>query len=331
MTKDKKQKIIDIFEQILSFHKTLGKKGNIQTKYRIQSYEKVIKNLKKYKGPITQISNIENMEGVGKGFQSKIQEIINTNSLSLYQNIQKNKTYQSISLFEKIWGVGVEKAREIVLKYHIYSIPQLKKAIKKNPLLLNEQQKLGLTYFDELQKRIPRKNITDFTKYLSTLFHKKYKINIENAGSYRLGKKDSGDIDLIFSIPDFQYLSSYAKFEFIDNILDDLKNKDILLHILSKGSQKCILIIQNPITHQIHQMDILFIDKHELPWYLLYFGSSKEFSKKIRQEAKQKGYKLSEKGLFSLSNQKKINIQPKNEKDIFQFLHIPYIPPHKRI
>ena len=328
---NKKQKIIHIFQEILNFHKTLGKKGNIQTKYRIQSYEKAIYHLKKYKGPITKLSNVENIPGIGKGFQSKIQEIINTNSLSLYQNIQKNKNYQSISLFEKIWGVGVEKARDIVFKHHIYSISQLKKAVKENKIILSEQQKLGLTYFHSLQKRIPRKDITQFTKYLYSLFHKKYKINIENAGSYRLGKKDSGDIDLIFSIPDFKHLTSYAKFEWIDNILDELREKNILLHILSKGSHKCIMIIKNPFTHKIHQMDILFIDNKELPWYLLYFGSSKEFSKKIRLEAKQKGYKLSEKGLFSLSTQKKINIQPKHEKNIFTFLNIPYIPPHQRI
>jgi DNA polymerase (family 10) len=78
-------------------------------------------------------------------------------------------------------------------------------------------------------------------------------------------------------------------------------------------------------------MDIMFIHPNELPWYLLYFGSSKEYSKKIRQEAIQKGYKLSEKGIFDRKTGKQIDFQPKTEKNIFSFLEIPYIPPSKRI
>jgi DNA polymerase (family 10) len=104
-----------------------------------------------------------------------------------------------------------------------------------------------------------------------------------------------------------------------------------LIYIFNQGHEKLIAIIQDPLTNKIRQMDILMIDEEELPWDLLYFGSDKEFSKKIRKIAIEKGYKLSEKGLFDRKSGKRIDFHPKDEKEIFTFLQIPYIPPSKRI
>ncbi len=328
--RDAKKKILSIFQEILKFHQTLGKKGNLQTKYRIQSYEKAIKSLQKHTSTITNISNVQNISGIGKGMQDKIEIILQTGTLPMYEDILKNPEYQAIYQFEQIWGIGVEKARDFVLKHHIYSIDELRKKVKSGEIQLNEQQLLGLEYYESLLERIPRKEIQSFTKYLQSKM-KKYHINIQNAGSYRLGKTDSGDIDLLFVSSQFENHTSYAKFELIENILDDLRNENILLHLLSKGSRKIIAIIQNPKNGKIRQMDIMFIHPNELPWYLLYFGSSKDFSKMIRQEAIQKGYKLSEKGIFDRKTGKQIDFQPKTEKNIFSFLEIPYIPPSKRI
>ena len=68
---------------------------------------------------------------------------------------------------------------------------------------------------------------------------------------------------------------------------------------------------------KVHQLDIGFMKKHKY-FYILYFSSSRDFSKKIRLEASRKGYKLNEKGLYDASG-KLIDFQPKSEKDIFNF------------
>jgi DNA polymerase/3'-5' exonuclease PolX len=74
----------------------------------------------------------------------------------------------------------------------------------------------------------------------------------------------------------------------------------------------------------------MFIDEIDLTFYILYFGSGVEFSKKIRKEAIEKGYKLSEKGLFDRKTGKRINFQPKTEKNIFNYLKIKYVKPKNR-
>jgi DNA polymerase/3'-5' exonuclease PolX len=98
---------------------------------------------------------------------------------------------------------------------------------------------------------------------------------------------------------------------------------------LSSGSEKCIFIVKLDNYKDYRKMDIAFVKKKHLYFYLLYFGSGVDFSKKIRAIASKKGYKLNEKGLFK--NDKRINFNPKSEEDIFKYLGVDYVKPEYRI
>ena len=84
---------------------------------------------------------------------------------------------------------------------------------------------------------------------------------------------------------------------------------------------------------QLHILLILkiFINKEYLPFYQLYFSSSRSFSKKIRSIASKLGYKLNDKGLFDKKTGLKIDFKPNKEKDIFDFLKIEYVEFKNRI
>jgi DNA polymerase (family 10) len=108
----------------------------------------------------------------------------------------------------------------------------------------------------------------------------------------------------------------------------ELKKEGILIEILSMGNTKLISFIK--VRGKIYQMDVAFIKEDELPWYLLYFGSSRNFSKRIRLYASKLGYKLSEKGLFNKINGKRIDFYPRTEEEIFHFLNMEYVKPENR-
>jgi apurinic endonuclease APN1 len=324
-----KPQILKIFKELLSFHQSIAS-NNIQKRFRIQSYEKIIKILENLKTPIYSIDDIKNIDGIGKSSLLKIDEIIKTGTLSLYKNIKKNniiqKNIKSISQFQKIWGFGIKLSKEIVLKYGIYTISELKKAVKLNRIILSRIQKIGLEYYEDLKKRIPRKEIEYYTKMFNKIKINKDKIyETHNAGSYRLGKKTSGDIDIIISVKSGKNINTIKKLFY-----NKLRKKHIIKETLVDGENKSIYIIHSKKYNIYRQLDIIFIDKKNLPWYLLYFGSSKDFSKKIRSISAKKGYKLNEYGLFNRITGKKINFEPKTEKDIFDYLKIDYIPPEKR-
>ena len=356
--KDIKKDILKIFNDLLSYYELYGNKFN---KYRIESYKKAISTIKNFDKPIYNSNNIKDLPSIGKGMIEKINEISKTGHLKKYNNLIKNKKINKfkysehyISELKKIWGIGNSAIKKI-LDNKIYSIKELKKAVIKNKIKLTEQQTIGLKYYDDLNKRIPREEITKYTKILQKYIdnininnindininniNNINDININNindinindiklynAGSYRMGKKDSGDIDLIISIN-----STKNKIHIIQKLIHNiLINNNILKDILLKGNEKCIYIVKLQDEKYCRQMDIAFIENKYLPWYLLYFGSSKDFSKKIRLIASKQGYKLNEKGLYNKKNGKRINFNPNNEKEIFEYLKIKYIKPEHR-
>jgi apurinic endonuclease APN1 len=316
-----KNKILNIFEDLLFFHQTFGNKNNSSTKYRIESYEKAIKIIKNLKEPIYHSNNVKNI--LGKGMIEKIDEINKTGTLKLYENIKKQiSKYKIIKNLTSIWGIGPKIAKKIAVK-GIKSINNLKKASINKKIILTNQQKLGLKYYNNLKENIPNNEIKNTIKYINLLL-KKNKLNVKlySAGSHRMKKEKSGDIDIILTYKNIDNIKN--KFY---NIL--FKNKIIKSTLLS-GITKSIYIIKTIYNKKFRKMDIAFIEEKLLPWYILYFGSSKDFSKKIRIIASKKGYKLTEKGLFNKKSGKKINFVPKNEKDIFNFLKINYVNPENR-
>jgi len=146
-----------------------------------------------------------------------------------------------------------------------------------------------------------------------------------------MGKEMSGDIDIIITLNDISKIS-----EFQNIFYETLVKNKIIVDTLLKGNEKNIFIVKIPINNKFseelkyRQMDVAFIDKKYLPFYLLYFGSSREYSKKIRTIASKTGYKLNDKGLYDKKTGKKINFEPKTERDIFDFLKIEYLKPENR-
>ena len=329
--KNKKELILKILTSMLIYYKSLNKSNNKSMKYRIDSYEKCIKIIKSYNGNIHSVNNIKNLPYIGKGFVEKIDEIIKTGKLKQYNNIKKTfnfnleieKKSKSNNLL-KVFGVGNKKIKELE-KLNIHNINNLKNAEKNKKIILTHQQLLGLKYYDKMERQINRNTIITITDKLRTIINNiddtNQKVEITNAGSFRTGKLYSGDIDLLVHC-------NKINIKLINKIIDKLINQKIIVDIFLRGSKKIICIIN--IDNKFYQMDMLFINTKELPWYLLYFGSSRDFSKKIRLYASKKGYKLNEKGLFDKITGKKIKLNIKTEEDIFKFLKIKYIKPENR-
>ena len=326
--KDMKQKIIDIFEQMYEFHSKLGNEGNNKTPFRTMGYKKALNSLKSHKGKIYTSEDVKDISGFGEKFIEKVDEIINTGTLSILEEIKKNPKIQAKQEFQNIMGIGPKMAQKIVNEYKIYSIKELKDAVKKGKLKLNDVQVQGIKYINMLKKRIPRKALEKWEGLIQKQLEKQKKgFRTCLVGSYRLGKKESGDIDLLV------YGDKYEnKQRFIEDFLECFKDK--IVFMISRGRSKIMMLVRMNKKSIVRHMDIVFITKEELPWWLLYFGSDITFARKIRALASKMGYKLNERGLFKkLGNGKfeRINFNPKSEKEIFNYLNLEYIKPKNRL
>ena len=109
--------------------------------------------------------------------------------------------------------------------------------LKKNTLLLTDASKKGLKHFDDLEKRIPRDEIDEYKEQLSEIFYSCTPENsyFEIVGSYRRGKQDSGDIDIIITNKNNNVFS-------FNNFIDELIKKNIIIEVLSRGNVKSLTI-----------------------------------------------------------------------------------------
>ena len=76
------------------------------------------------------------------------------------------------------------------------------------------------------------------------------------------------------------------------------------------------------------RMDILIVNRYQKPYAEMYLTGSKTFNIKMRQKAKEFGYKLANTNMIDIDTEKYINID--SEKDIFGILHEPYVKPEDR-
>jgi DNA polymerase/3'-5' exonuclease PolX len=283
---------------------------NIDNKFKVNAYKKVIKNLKNVE--INTIEDTKEIPGIGKSIKSKIEQIINGD---IVINIPVN--ISPIEIFKNIYGIGEVKAKKIVQEHNINTIDELKNRLD----LLNNKQKIGLTYYEDLQKRIPRKEMIEHDAFIGKLISEfdsssQYMI----VGSYRREEKTSGDIDVLLTT---------EKKDFLKNVVKYMKEQNYLIEILAEGEKKFMGIVRLG-RNIARRLDIIITPVEEYPYTILYFTGSDEHNIKMRKKALKMGYSLNEHGIKRMKENVPIVPIIKTEEDIFSFLEITYILPKER-
>ena len=278
--------------------------------FKAKAYSKVIHELEKLDKILT-YDDILQVKGIGKSIAEKIKFIFDNPDIVL----EKTEEIEAIEQLTKVYGIGPAKAKTLFMDHGIKTITDL----KQNLNLLNAKQLIGINYVDEIEKRIPFKEMQKHELFLGKFFEKS--VNWEIAGSYRRQKPDSGDIDVIVNSDTFSGS--------IDNLIDQLKSSGYVKEILANGEKKFMGICKLP-KHRTHRrIDIMFTEQDKYPFAILYFTGSKEFNVNMRGIALSKGYSMNEYGLTSTKTQKAItNIT--SERQIFNFLGIPWAEPKDR-
>jgi NAD-dependent DNA ligase len=343
--------IINFIKVLEQLSKIVKNKGNKEDVFKVAAYNKAINELKKYTAlpnsiEITSSQELKKLKlpRIGEKIINKFEEFLATGTL---EEIEKEKN-NPINTFANIYGIGPVKAKELVELKNISTLEELElrqNELQENKLpLLNSKQQIGLKYYNDLLKRIPREEIEEFKILLESNFKETLTENneapknhkFEIVGSYRRNKPESGDIDLIFT----SYNNNKKVFE---NFIKKLQAKKILLEILSKGESKSLTIGKLPkATATPRRIDFLYAPPEDYPFAILYFTGSKEFNTAMRQHALNVDLTLSEHGFYKLlkkSNQSKetkikqeklVSVLFKTEKDIFDFLHMEYKEPQER-
>jgi DNA polymerase beta len=148
--------------------------------------------------------------------------------------ILERERLNPLNLLTKVYGIGPKKADELV-KAGITTIADL----RAHPEQLNDVQKIGLKYFEDIETRIPRQEIDEYKKILLPIFQATTPAGsrMEIVGSYRRGAQNSGDIDIITTGADANVMKKF---------MDRLIEMKIVIEILSRGKTKSLTIARLP-------------------------------------------------------------------------------------
>lgn len=302
------------YRQLIVFNiESLIKKYKKTERFKANAYTKALAQI-----PNTPITSINDIIGIGgEKTQQKIKIIIQTNkNLDEVEEYINNSQYKIIEDLQKIHGVGPIKAHDLLQNNNIMSISHL----RENLNLLNNIQKIGLYHFDDIQKKIPHKEMLKHDIYLQTKLND---IIFTIAGSYRRKTLNSGDIDILIT----------GDKNRLNDVVQILQNT-FYIHkeaVFAKGDVKFMGLCKLP-RHKIYRrIDILYTPPHEYPFALLYFTGNFKFNVDMRKHALQKGFSLNEQGLINIKTKTPVDHIFENEKDIFVYLEFPYVDPEARI
>lgn len=318
---------MDYKKKILEQLKLLAddKKAKKET-FRVRAYQNAIQAIKEHEGEITSPEDLDKISGLAKGsIRQKIIELIKTGEISQVKDISvESKIVDTLS---NIYGVGPSKANELISKYKITSIEDLRQKYEKDNSILNDKQKIGLDYYEDLLKRIPRKEMEKHEEFLINFIKnidKNDELIYEVTGSYRRNAKNSGDIDVLCT-------TKNNNIELFNKIIEELESEKYVKETLAKGEKKFMGISKLHRHRTNRRLDMIYTKKENYPFALLYFTGSGQFNVEMRNHAISLGYSLNEYGLKKGGKFVDNNGKPfETEEDIFKFLGLKYVSPPSR-
>ena len=283
---------------------------------KARAYQKAEETLLGVNEEITDLSQLQGKPGIGPTIMEKMKEYVRTGTLTLLEREKANP----MNILTEVYGIGPKKAKELVDK----GITTIETLREQQNEVLNDVQKVGLKYFEDILERIPRSEIDEYNELFATKFKEVAEegSQYEIVGSYRRGAKNSGDIDVIITSKNPEVFK-----DFIDALI---QNK-IIVEVLSRGKCKCLVITKIENSKHARRVDFLYTSPEEYPFSVLYFTGSKAFNTFMRGHALKMGYTLNEHRIArTLVAGSPIKMNFQNEKDIFDFLKLKYKEPSER-
>ncbi|KAF8651065.1 hypothetical protein AX16_004928 [Volvariella volvacea WC 439] len=330
------QDIIDKLEELMELHKA---KPTDEDRWRVYSYGKCIRALRNHPQRIKSLSEARSIRGVGEKTAQKIMEILETGDLKRIEH-ERTDDVQVTKLLQGIYGVG----RSTAFKWYANGIRTLDDLVSGSfGIRLTPAQEIGLKYYDDVNSRMPREEAKAIFESIKPIaLGLDPDLFIEIMGSYRRGKKDCGDIDILIT----------------RNPADGRTHAGILRHLLPLLHDAGILMDDLALPEDPNDLEVIYrglcrlphvagsrrrrIDFLTVPWQsrgaaLLYYT----FNRAMRLKANVLGYSLNQRGLFAgvvrdpHDRRVKLNtgsiIASETEEEIFKILGVPWQEPHERV
>ncbi|MEM3031239.1 MAG: DNA polymerase/3'-5' exonuclease PolX [Candidatus Micrarchaeia archaeon] len=257
--------------------------------------------------------------GVGESIAEKIAEWLAKGEITLHEELKRQLPIELVEL-TSVPGLGPKKAKRLYDELKIKNLEDLKRAASAHRIRdlkgFGEKSEAEILHGIELLEKSKGRAmlgyvLEDVKAIVSVLKKHRAVGQIEPAGSVRRWKETIGDIDILVTSTDPKA------------VMDHFTSLPYVEEVVAKGDTKSSVRLKNGLN-----CDLRVVEPEAFGAALQYFTGSKEHNIATRRIAIEKGWKLSEYGLFEEKSGKRI--AGKTEEEIYKRLGLAYIEPELR-
>jgi DNA polymerase (family 10) len=290
--------------------------------FKVRAYQKAAQNIESLSEELTEIQargELERIPGIGKDLAQKIAEMIQTEKLSVLEELKREIPEGLLELLT-VPGLGPKKAKVLYEKLGIQSMEELEQAAKAGQLrdlpgfgLKTEQNILsGIELVRKGRERMLLGRALPLAEAIMKSLASLPEVHqISEAGSLRRRRETVRDIDILVTSSD------------PERIMDAFVKLPQVKEVMAKGTTKASIL-----TREGMQVDLRVVEEECYGAALAYFTGSKAHNIRIREMANRQGLKISEYGVFREDNGQRV--AGEKEEEIYRILGLPYIPPELR-
>jgi len=320
------ERIAQMFDELESLVATSSDKRDT---FRAMAYRRTASAVRSFNHPIRTIEDAEELRStIGEKSIEKICEYLKTGKMKKIQYLKDDPSMAAKNELICVWGIGPSTADDLISK-GIDSVEKL----RQNDDLLNNNQKLGLMYYEDLLQKMPRLEVEEITDIVRGSIYQIFgsegetKLNMIPCGSYRRGAKFCSDADylLVWDPP-----LPMKKSDTLDRLVNDLTEKGYMIANFNRGWGEHAIYLGIFRAHPekpARRIDLKIWPKNSLPYALIHFTGNADFNRKIRLYAKRRGFKLTD---WTLTDPEGNHVKCTSEEDVFRELGLKYIPPESR-
>lgn len=263
---------------------------------------------------------LKGVSGIGEGTVERIREIVEEGQTHDRKELLKKVPVSLLSLL-RISGMGPKKVALVWRELGVKTIQDLEAVARAQRLrhlhgMGEKTEEKILKAIGRLRSSEKRYRLDDARESADKLMDYLRKhisvTRIAVAGSTRRWSETIGDIDLLVSCDS----PAQATQAFVEH--PDIRQ------VLAHGETKASVVLRRGL-----QVDLRVVEDDCFGAALQYFTGSKDHNVVLRERAKKAGYKISEYGLFRISDDKKL--AGKDEDEIYRILGLEPMPPELRL
>lgn len=289
--------------------------------FKVRAYENAIAGIEAFQGDIDGLSKTEltNIKGVGGATADKILELGGTGKVAKLEDLRMKYPPAFVEL-TKIPGLGPKTLKMIRAQLGVEDIEGLKDAIEAERL--RDLPGLGEKSEEKIKKAIERLGLhgkdrrtplVEVLGFAASLAHRIGEIpEVTDAvpcGSLRRFSETVGDVDVVVATDDASVVHQ------------TVLGFPEVAEVVGSGDTKTSFL-----TREGLQVDVRTVTPAQLGSALLYFTGSKAHNIQLRQRALDRGWLLSEYGLFDDDEV----VASRTETAIYEALELDFIPPTLR-